>query len=221
MLIGEDVDQVVQDREVVHIGDVISKVKIYGLEESIVRSSYPKAKSPLSDEEFKKRVNNLTDNDIKRVTVLGKAERGSGHDNFLKGIIVQFDLSFTIKAWTEAERYHFLDFISSMSTMHKLNEFELDISYIEYVDDRIIQIMKELQEEYRKNPSEKNLLRLLYSNPVGMKLTAGMSTNYLQLKTIYYQRRNHGLPEWRSFCKWVESLPMMDVFLQTYKKYSM
>ena len=28
-------------------------------------------------------------------------------------------------------------------------------------------------------------LKLLYSNPVGCRLTAGISTNYLELKTIY------------------------------------
>ena len=43
---------------------------------------------------------------------LAHAKSGSGHDNFLKGIIAQFDLTFTIKAWTEAERYHFFDIVS-------------------------------------------------------------------------------------------------------------
>jgi hypothetical protein len=27
------------------------------------------------------------------------------------------------------------------------------------------------------------------------------------LKTIYYQRKNHKLPEWREFCQWIEELP--------------
>lgn len=35
-----------------------------------------------------------------------------------------------------------------------------------------------------------------------------MSTNYRQLKTIYHQRKKHRLPEWRSFCEWIETLPM-------------
>ena len=46
------------------------------------------------------------------------------------------------------------------------------------------------------------------TNPCGFKLTAGMTTNYRQLKTIYAQRRTHRLPEWREFCAWVETLPM-------------
>jgi len=34
-----------------------------------------------------------------------------------------------------------------------------------------------------------------------------ITTNYLQLKTIYRQRKNHKLPEWRIFCDWILSLP--------------
>jgi len=50
-------------------------------------------------------------------------------------------------------------------------------------------------------------LRVLYSVPSGLRLTAGITTNYLQLKTIYHQRKDHRLPEWREFCKWIEALP--------------
>ena len=50
-------------------------------------------------------------------------------------------------------------------------------------------------------------LRILYSNPCGMFLTARMTTNYQQLKTIYQQRRYHRLPEWQWFCDWCETLP--------------
>ena len=50
-------------------------------------------------------------------------------------------------------------------------------------------------------------LEILYSNPCGMYLTARMTTNYQQLKTIYQQRRFHRLPEWQDFCDWIETLP--------------
>ena len=50
-------------------------------------------------------------------------------------------------------------------------------------------------------------LEILYSNPCGFKLTAAMTTNYRQLKTIVSQRRNHRLPEWREFCRQVEEFP--------------
>ena len=33
-----------------------------------------------------------------------------------------------------------------------------------------------------------------------------MTTNYRQLKTMYYQRKNHRLPEWRELTKWMLTL---------------
>ena len=54
-------------------------------------------------------------------------------------------------------------------------------------------------------------LEILYSNPAGFMLTAGMTTNYRQLKTIYSQRKNHRLPEWRMFCKWIGTLPYSEL----------
>ena len=54
---------------------------------------------------------------------------------------------------------------------------------------------------------EKLYLEILYSNPAGFTLTARMTTNYRCLSNIYKQRKNHRLPEWREFCKWIETLP--------------
>ena len=196
--------------------EVVSNVKIYGLEESVKGSKYPMAVD----------VNALDDTVTERTVQLAQAETGSGHDNFLNGVIVQFDLTFTNKAWVEAERYHFLDFVSSQSTMHRITAFDLNRSYNEYVDPRIIAIMKEKTREYNElkadikqlreegkdtttldDVASQKYLEVLYSNPAGFKLTARMTTNYRQLKTIYFQRRTHRLPEWRAFCKWIETLP--------------
>lgn len=182
-----------------NIEDVVSNVRIFGLEESVIASGYP-METTITDRA-------VTENDIARALKLSNTPAGSGHDNWLNGIIVQFDLTFTVKAWTEAERYHFLDFVSSQSTMHKIVCFDLDSSYIEYVDPRIIDIMKEKVEIYNRTKSHEDYLRILYSNPCGFKLTARMTTNYRQLKTIYTQRKNHRLIEWRVFCKWIETLP--------------
>jgi hypothetical protein len=49
--------------------------------------------------------------------------------------------------------------------------------------------------------------QLAYMCPMGLELTARITTNYLALKTIYNQRHNHKLEEWRDFCKEIETLP--------------
>lgn len=64
--------------------------------------------------------------------------------------------------------------------------------------------MEELKEKYNTTKDKEDYLRLLYSNPAGFELTARLSTNYRQLKTVYTQRYNHRLPEWREFCDYIE-----------------
>ena len=189
---------------------IISNDKVYGLENSIKRAKYPMST------DTSKLNTDLTDG-IKK---LAQSGRGEGHDQWLTGVVVQFDLTLTVKCWTEAERYHFLDFISSQSTMHRITKFDLDKAYIEYVDPRIVEIMKEKVALYNEmcaaevrdeEAIKEQYLKVLYSNPCGFKLTAGMTTNYRQLKTIYNQRKTHRLPEWRAFCEWIHTLPMSEL----------
>lgn len=142
---------------------------------------------------------------------LASNPRGSAHDNLLHGILVSFDLTCTNKMWVEFERYHFADIVSSQSTMHKIGELAGKSEvYNEYTDWKIIERVKELLADYHVNPTAENRLRLLYSIPSGIELTAQVVTNYGQLKTMWYQRHNHRLPEWREFCDWILSLPYFD-----------
>lgn len=187
---------------------VVSNAVVYGLKESIRRAKFPMSV------DINKPTTDLTDG----IKALAQSERGAGHDQFLTGIVVQFDLSFTNKAWVEAERYHFLDFVSSQSTMHRITKFNLDSAYNSFVDERIIKIMKEKVDDYNSTEDEEEkkvkYLEILYSNPAGFIITAGMTTNYRQLKTIYAQRKNHRLPEWRAFCRWIETLPMSELITE-------
>lgn len=206
--------------------DIVSNVNIYDLEKSILASGYP-MRTTIPDRD-------ITEKDLARCKNLVNATKtGNGaHAQFMTGIRVNFDLTFSNKAWVEAERYRFLEFVSSQSTMHRITKFNLDNQYNEYVDPRIIEIMKSKVQEYNKvmelrdsydKDDQRNIspqlredltewlknayLEILYSNPAGFTLTARMTTNYRCLRNIYMQRKDHRLPEWRAFCKWIETLP--------------
>ena len=179
------------------MSDLITKVRVYGLEESVEASKYPMAVD----------VEKCTSEITPRVKALGTSDKGEGHDNFLNGIIVQFNLNFTIKAWTEAERYHFLDFVSSQSTMHRITKFDVSKQCIKYVRPKAIENLEECIADYNADPTPEKYLEVVYNAPVGLQLTARMTTNYRQLKTMYAQRKTHRLPEWKEFCKWCETLP--------------
>lgn len=200
--------------------NIVSNIRIYDLDECFHASGYPMRTSTEWEE--------ARESELKRGVNLSQAADWQGaHDQFLTGIRVSFDLTFTNKAWLEAERYRFLEFVSSQSTMHRITKFDLRNQYNEYVDPQIIEIMEEkvaqhnkLLTELAQTPTDdeynrerlKNLitqkyLEILYSNPAGFMLTARLTTNYRCLKNIWRQRRNHRLPEWRAFCKWIETLP--------------
>ena len=177
---------------------LVDNVDVYGLEKSIRAAKYPKSVD----------ISACTDKLTDGIKKLGHCDPGTGHDQFLTGIVVQFDLSFSNKAWVEAERYHWLEFVSSQSTMHRIVKLNPEEQCNEYVDVRVIGILEELIAEYNWNPNPDSYLRVLYNVPAGFRLTARMTTNYRQLKTIYGQRKTHRLPEWREFCEWIETLPM-------------
>ena len=203
---------------------IISNLKVYDLEESLLASGYA----------MRTELNEIavTDKTIKRAMNLTKASNGNGaHGQFLTGIRVNFDLTLSLKAWVEAERYRFLEFVTSQSTMHRITKFDIKKQCNEYVDDRIIKIVEEKVEQYNsillaiKNEeylahgytlegmqelAKDAYLRVLYNVPSGFELTARMTTNYRCLKNIYIQRKTHRLPEWKAFCKWIESLPYFE-----------
>lgn len=181
----------------------VSNAKVYDLDECIIASGYPMEMDTEADNET------VTEKDMDRAKKLRVAcdKDNPAHGQFMTGIRVNFDLTLTNKAWVEAERYRFLEFVSSQSTMHRISKFDLDQQYCECVDPRMIEIMNELKDRYNETKYPQDYLRLLYSNPCGFQLTARLTTNYRCLANIYKQRKNHRLPEWREFCAWIETLP--------------
>ena len=206
----------------------LGKIKIYDLEESLVASGYPMRTELVSREPDEK--------DIKRGLNLTKASNGNGaHGQWLTGVRVAFDLTCTNKMWVEAERYRFLEFVSSQSTMHRITKFNLADQYNKYVDPRVIAIMEEKKEQYNtmaamlestemvetkevlREAMKEKYLEMLYTNPAGFELTARMTTNYRCLLNIYIQRYDHRLPEWREFCAQLLELPMFPELVEAYR----
>lgn len=211
----------------------IDKIRVYDLEESLIASGYPMRTELIE--------RHADEKDIKRAKNLTKASNGNGaHGQWLTGVRVAFDLTCTNKMWVEAERYRFLEFVSSQSTMHRITKFDLRNQYNEYVDPRCIDVMEEKVKQYNSlcelQELAKNLapdaaaaeserlerlkkqkyLELLYSNPAGFELTARMTTNYRCLLNIYIQRHNHRLPEWREFCQELLKLPLFQELVDAY-----
>ena len=164
---------------------------------------------------------------VQRALKLANTPNGSGHNNFLKGIIVQFDLKYPEYFSPQLQRYHWIDIVSSQSKMHKITSRELTKDdFTEQTYQMLIDRTNELIWRYNNNPwngedlvlygipikSKQQCFGMILQNlPSGYMKWMGISTNYLQLKTIYSQRRHHKLLEWKEFCDWIETLPMSEL----------
>lgn len=234
----------------------IGNTRVYGLEESIIASGYPM----LTDISLDYIEDNKTASADKRVSKLGNAEIGSGHDSFLKGIIVQFDVSYPVYWSPQFQRYHFADIVSSSSAMHRIHTLKLSEHCMQHTDPGVIAIVQnwidiynhlttveglkkneavriiyhhnkpvevltsddifkhkktvmidnKIPEEYYREETctvHDVYLKIIQSCPQGLTKTMRITTNYLQLKTIYSQRRYHKLDEtWGVMCNWMKSL---------------
>lgn len=215
----------------------IINCEVTGLERSIYRSGYSFMTVPPEENEFNQNVFEIKDTikkyesavnygeenpgdilhgnpHIKRAIRLANV-KSAGEDQFLTGIKVDFDLTIALKAWTQLQRYKFMDFVSSFSLMHRATKMDIGNGCNKYVYGNSIDTVNKLLERYNdvKDSGDSELerqarLELLYNIPVGFELTAGMSTNYRCLKNMYAQRRRHLLPDWQYICDWIETLPL-------------
>ena len=182
----------------------ITNIKVYDLKESVIASRNAMRLTPpeYTEEEFEA--------SLKRATTLAQAKRGSGHDNWLKGVRVSFDIKYPGYFTPELQRYNFMDIVTSSSKMHRIMQMDMDACFNKYVTEYSKNQMKELLEDWRKNKTYENFMILLSNCPQGIELFMRCSTNYEQLATIYRQRRHHKLKEdWQEgFCKnFIETLP--------------
>lgn len=188
----------------------VDNVRVYGLNESVIASGYP---MQIETNDMNKVV--IGDKDLKRVKHLGNATPGSGHDCFAKGITVQFDLQVPEYIWRQLDRYHFIDYVSSQSKMHRILKMNIDKACNKYVLDSTKETLKNLIDTYNREVTDlgkKELFNHIIANtPSGLMLTARMTTNYLQLKSIFNQRSNHKMQEWRLLCDYFKALPLFDL----------
>lgn len=188
----------------------IENWKVYDLKESVIacRNAMRLTPPEYTDEEFEK--------SLPRAITLANTPQGSGHGNFLCGIRVAFDIKYPSYFTPELQRYHFNDIVTSSSKMHRLTSMDMDACFNKYVTEDSKTQMKVLLQIYNRDKSYENFMLVLSNCPLGVELFMRCTTNYLQLKTIYHQRKHHRLKEdWvDAFCKgFIEKLPYANEFI--------
>ena len=187
----------------------------YGLTESIFRSGYP-MKTEIADFtdvakelleiDFAIADKNYDNPHIKRAIKLANA--GVGHSSFLAGIVVQMDVEAPQYVWMQIERYQFFRIISSQSKMHRLTQMDLRNGFLDgNYSSSALETAKTFIQGYKDEQID--IEDMLNNVPMGLELTAGISTNYLCLQNMMRQRKNHRLKFWNTvFVDWIHTLPL-------------
>ena len=189
----------------------ISNIKVYDLEESVIACRNAMRLEPSIGDDF--------DKSLERAIKLAECPSNSGHCNFLTGIRVSFDIKYPNYISPELQRYHFFDIVTSSSKMHTLTKMADDSTkYNKYVSPVILDYIRVLMHDYNNAQTEeekyKAFMRLVSNCPQGIELFMRASTNYMQLRTMYAQRKHHKLKEdWGAICQMIENLPYAKEFL--------
>ena len=186
----------------------ITNWKVYDLKESVIacRNAMRITPAQITDEEFNA--------SMPRAIMLANSPSGSGHQTFLSGIRVSFDIKYPNYISPELQRYHWIDIVSSSSKMHRLSSMDMDTCFNKYVTDESKEQMKRLVKKFNDTKSYEDFMVMLSNCPQGIELFMRVSTNYLQLRTLYRQRKTHKLKEdWGEVCEFIEKLPYANEFI--------
>ena len=186
----------------------IENWKVYDLKESVIacRNAMRITPAQITDEEFNA--------SMPRAIILANSPSGSGHQTFLSGIRVSFDIKYPNYISPELQRYHWIDIVSSSSKMHRLSSMDIDTCFNKYVTDESKEQMKRLVKKFNETKSYEDFMVMLSNCPQGIELFMRVSTNYLQLRTLYRQRKTHKLKEdWGEVCEFIEKLPYANEFI--------
>lgn len=149
---------------------------------------------------------------------------GSEHRKFLRMIHIQCDIKAPRYWWQEFDTYKVGTVENSSSTMHLITKRSLTLddictegSYDSSALEGIVTVINEMIEHY--NSAKSKILKdaifraIKQTLPEGLYQLRTVDFNYETAITMYHQRKNHRLAEWKQFTSWIETLPYMGDFL--------
>ena len=163
-------------------------------------------------------------NDMKLAENLWKG--GTEHRKYLRQIQVWANIWAPRFWWSEYETYHIGTSANSESTMHKIlkenfdtqdfewmfenSDWDIQAEFCNYLD--LLKTVRDRANETTGQEKEhlQQILKCMLPESFIQKRTVNL--NYETLATMYKQRKNHRLPQWReTFCSWIKTLPYSEL----------
>lgn len=166
-------------------------------------------------------------NDLDLMKRLDKA--GTEHRKFMRMITVYVDITAPLYWYKEFDTYKIGTVTNSCSTMHKIaaKEFTLEDFSCEHLMDfeekeklkfsplgtlqNTIDELNDCREVYLETKDKKYWWQMIQLLPSSYNQKRTVMLNYEVLASMYHQRKNHRLDEWRTFCEWIKTLPCSEL----------
>lgn len=147
---------------------------------------------------------------------------GPEHRKFMRMIFVTMDIKAPLYWWKEYDTYKVGTVADSCSTMHKIAEKEFSINdfSIEHLHGRSTDVLSatllalnDYRQVYLKTKDKDIWWQIIQLLPLSYNQLRTVSMNYEVLHSMYHQRQNHKLKEWRDFCETLKGLPFSELIV--------
>ena len=154
---------------------------------------------------------------------------GSTHAKYRRMMNVLVTLSAPLYWWKEFDTYKVGTVANSCSTMHKIAEKEFTIEDFSCehlisteeaiwgdpvpmsVVELLISTLNVYRKKYLETGDKKYWWQMIQLLPSSYNQKRTVQLNYEVLNRIFWDRCNHKLDEWHTFCDWIKTLPYMDI----------
>lgn len=191
---------------------------------------YEKCASCIFENKWKRCVDGffVGKNDLELMLKLAKG--GSPHAKYRRMIAVYMDVLAPLYWWKEFDTYKVGTVADSCSTMHKIHEkpFSLDdfshehlvgigvdVDHIEANPYNMmlstIECLNRMRKLYLETGEKSYWWQMIQLLPSSYNQRRTIMLNYEVLSSIYIQRKDHKLDEWRDFCEWIKELPCSEI----------
>lgn len=168
----------------------------------------------------------IGDNDHSLMMRLAKG--GPVHAKYRRMITATVDITAPLYWWKEFDTYKVGTVANSCSTMHKITSKPIELSDFSidnfYLGDDIELDLKDmfinavsdcesLRRKYLETNDKRYWTGLIQLLPTSYNQKRTIQLNYEVLVGMYWDRRNHKLDEWHTFCDWIRDLPYSEIII--------
>lgn len=155
---------------------------------------------------------------------------GTEHRKYLRMIQVYVDITAPLYWWKEFDTYKIGTVCNSCSTMHKIHSKEFtwddfshehlthtDAFHMDANEDAlnalqvVINALNYNRKKYLETKDKTYWWQMIQLLPSSYNQKRTVMLNYEVLASMYHQRKNHKLDEWRTFCEWIKTLPCSEL----------